>query len=294
MATVRIGDVEVCYEIFGEENTETIVLVSGLGSQMIRWENRFCQLFVDKGFKVIRFDNRDSGSSVYIPGKEIDLNGNMEEFFSGLKPEDIPYSLMDMAKDVISLLDYLHIDKAHFAGRSMGGIITQLLGSYFSERVLTLTIIMSTSLNPGLPPAHPEIMGMMMKPSADPAVEREKYFQEKLLFAEKISGTGYPFDPHLETSLIEEELLRSKTRNGIIRQLLAMGSYQYDPEMLKKIKAPTLVIHGTDDLIFPPECGKDIADTIPGAEFVLQKGMGHSIPEDLFSYICELILNQKG
>jgi pimeloyl-ACP methyl ester carboxylesterase len=168
---------------------------------MIRWKT-VSQLFVDKGFKVIRFDNRDSGSSVYIPGKEIDLNGNIEEFFSGLKPEDIPYALMDMAKDVIGLLDYLHIDKAHFAGRSMGGIITQLLGSYFPERVLTLTIIMSTSLNPGLQPTHPEILGMMMKPPQIPTL-KEKYFQEKLFFAEKISGTGYPFEPHLETSLIE-------------------------------------------------------------------------------------------
>jgi pimeloyl-ACP methyl ester carboxylesterase len=135
---------------------------------------------VDKGFKVIRFDNRDSGSSVYIPGKEIDLNGNIEEFFSGLKPEDIPYALMDMARCYWSA-DYLHIDKAHFAGRSMGGIITQLLGSYFPERVLTLTIIMSTSLNPGLQPTHPEILGMMMKPPADPNLER-KIFSGETVF----------------------------------------------------------------------------------------------------------------
>ena len=293
MKTVRIDDVEICYEVLGEKNTETIVLISGLGSQMIRWEDNFCQLLVNKGFKVIRFDNRDSGSSVYIPGKEIRLNGNIQEYFSTLKPEDLPYSLMDMAKDVIDLLDHLQIEKAHFAGRSMGGIIAQLLGSYFPERVLSLTVIMSTSLNPSLPSANPEVMEMMMKPSADPVKDRETYFAEKISFAKKISGSGYPFDQSLEIALIEEEFSRSKTKNGIIRQLLAIGSYLYHPEVLKKIEAPVLVIHGTDDPIFHPECGKDIADTIPGAEFVLVEGMGHSIPKELFGYIGELVFHQK-
>ncbi|WP_300685700.1 alpha/beta hydrolase [Chryseobacterium sp.] len=289
MKTVKIGEVEICYEIFGEENPKTIVLIAGLGSQMIRWEDPFCQLLVDKGFKVIRFDNRDSGSSVYISGKKIHLNGNIQEYFSTLKPEDLPYSLMDMAKDVIGLLDHLQIEKAHFVGRSMGGIIAQLLGSYFPERVLSLTIIMSTSLHPALPSADPEIMEMMMKPSANPVTEREKYFAEKISFARRISGSGYSFDQNLEIALIEEELNRSKTKNGIIRQLMAMGSYQYNPEVLKKITAPALVIHGTDDLIFHPECGKDIAYSIVNSEFVLIDGMGHSIPSELHSLICDLI-----
>ncbi|MGH1519986.1 alpha/beta fold hydrolase [Chryseobacterium sp. JK1] len=293
MKTVRIGDVEICYEIFGEENPETIVLIAGLGSQMIRWEDPFCQLLVDKGFRVIRFDNRDSGSSVYIPGEEIHLTGNIQGYFSTLKPEDIPYSLMDMAKDAIGLLDHLQIEKAHFVGRSMGGIIAQLLGSYFPERVLSLTIIMSTSLHPALPSADPEVMEMMMKPSANPITEREKYFAEKISFAQRISGNGYPFDQNLEITLIEEELSRSKTKNGIIRQLLAIGSHSYNPEVLKKIQAPVLVIHGTDDPIFHPECGKDIADTIPNAEFVLLEGMGHSIPKELFGEISEFILGPK-
>ncbi|NIF07138.1 alpha/beta hydrolase [Chryseobacterium sp. Tr-659] len=289
MKTIKVGNADLCYEILGEENYKDIVLISGLGSQMIRWDLSFCQLLVKNGFRVIRFDNRDSGSSVFYSQKEIPAGKNIEETFAAITKEDIPYSLMDMANDVIGLLNHLQIEKAHFAGRSMGGIIAQLLGCYYPERVITLAIIMSTSLNPALPQPNPEIMTMMTKPPVDPAHNREGYFAERLVFAEKISGTGYLFDPQLEISFIEQELKRSKTKGGIIRQLLAMGSFQYDPEILKKITAPTLVIHGTDDLIFHPDCGRDIADTIPGSELILIDGMGHSIPPELFDFISRKI-----
>ncbi|QBJ87992.1 alpha/beta fold hydrolase [Chryseobacterium gleum] len=108
-------------------------------------------------------------------------------------------------------------------------------------------------------------------------------------FAEKISGQGYLFDPDQEKALLEEELIRSRTKNGIIRQLLAMGSFQYNPEVPKKITAPTLIIYGTDDLIFHPDCGKDIADSIPGAKWLLIEGMGHSIPVELYDSISNKI-----
>lgn len=289
MKTIRIKDIDLCYEIFGEENSQNLVLISGLGSQMIRWDKEFCDLLVKRGFKVIRFDNRDSGSSVFNTEKEIPSGKGIEETFATLSKEGIPYSLMDMANDIIGLLDYLKIEKAHIAGRSMGGIIAQLLGSYYPERVLSLTIIMSTSMNPSLPKTNPEVMAMMTKVSADPFLHREEYFGEKLHFAEKISGSKYLFDPNQEKVLLEEELHRSRTKNGIIRQLMAMGSFQYDPNMLKKITAPALIIHGTDDLIFHPDCGKDIANSIPGSEFVLIEGMGHSIPREFYGFICDRI-----
>ena len=287
--SVRINGVDICYEILGAEHQQTIVLIAGLGSQMIRWDDSFCQLLVKQNFRVIRLDNRDSGMSIFPTEKELNFNGNHQDFFSNIKAENIPYSLMDMAKDVMGLLDYLQIDKAHFTGRSMGGIIAQLLGSYFPERVLSLTIIMSTSLNPALPPSDPEVMAMMMKPSSDPTLNKEDYIEEKLLFAKRISGNLYEWDESLEIKMIEEELNRSKTKYGIIRQLLAMATYQYDREVLKKIEAPTLVIHGTQDLIFHFDCGKDIADAIPNAKFLLMEGMGHSVPKELYQLICNQI-----
>lgn len=286
----KIHGVDVCYEILGSEHQQTIVLISGLGSQMIRWDHAFCEILVERGFRVIRFDNRDSGMSVFHSKKPLNFNGNHQEFFSTITAEDIPYSLMDMANDVIGLLDYLHIDKAHFAGRSMGGIIAQLLGSYYPERVLSLTIIMSTSLNPTLPPSDPEVMAMMMKAPADPSVGKEDYIKEKLLFAKRISGNLYELDEIQEIKMIEEELIRSKTQDGVIRQLLAIATYPYNPEVLKKITVPTLIIHGTQDPIFFPDCGKDIADSIPNAQFMLIEGMGHSIPQELYSTICNQMM----
>ncbi|MDR4951920.1 alpha/beta hydrolase [Chryseobacterium sp. ES2] len=291
MKITSIKDVDLCYEIFGEGNSKNIVLISGLGSQMIRWDREFCDLLVKKGFRVIRFDNRDSGSSVFDIQRELPSGKGIDEIFAALSKEGIPYSLMDMANDVIGLLDYLKIEKAHIVGRSMGGIIAQLLGSYYPERVLSLTIIMSTSMNPSLPKPDSEMMAMMTQVSADPVLQKEEYLREKIRFAKKISGSGYIFDSNQEMALLEKELTRSKTKNGIIRQLLAMGSYQYNAEILEKISAPTLIIHGTDDLIFHSDCGKDIADSIPNAEWLLIEGMGHSIPEELFDTISESIVN---
>ncbi|QRA44895.1 alpha/beta fold hydrolase [Chryseobacterium cucumeris] len=291
MKTVKMNEVELCYEVLGEKNPDTIVLISGLGSQMIRWDHTFCDLLVEKGFRVIRFDNRDSGSSVFNTKREIPSDKSIEEIFAMLSKEGIPYSLMNMADDVIGLLNHLNIEKAHIAGRSMGGIIAQLLGSYYPERVLSLTIIMSTSMNPSLPKPDPEVMAMMTQVSADPVLQKEEYLREKIRFAKKISGSGYIFDSNQEKALLEEELIRSRTKNGIIRQLLAMGSFQYNPEVPKKITAPTLIIHGTDDLIFHPDCGKDIADSIPGAEWLLIEGMGHSIPRELYVFIIERIFD---
>lgn len=289
MKTVKMNDVELCYEVFGEKNSDVIVLIPGLGSQMIRWDITFCNLLVEKGFKVIRFDNRDSGSSVFNAKREIPSGKRIGEIFENLSKEGISYSLMDMANDVIGLLNHLNIEKAHIAGRSMGGIIAQLLGSYYPERVLSLTIIMSTSMNPSLPKPDPEVMAMMTQVSADPVLQKEEYLREKIRFAKKISGSGYIFDSNQEKALLEEELIRFRTKNGIIRQLLAMGSFQYNSEVLKKITVPTLIIHGTDDLIFHPDCGKDIADSIPNAEWLLIEGMGHSIPVELHNFISNRI-----
>ncbi|AYZ37105.1 alpha/beta hydrolase [Chryseobacterium indologenes] len=290
-AVIRIKDVDLCYEIFGEEEQNTIVLISGLGSQMIRWENPFCEMLVSNGFRVIRFDNRDSGQSVFTAQSPIATDKNIEKMFSTPGEDDIPYPLMDMAKDVIELLDHLHIKKVHIAGRSMGGIIAQLLGVYYPERMLSITCIMSTSLNPLLPEPDPEIMGMMMKPGTDPNTQKETYIKERINFAEKISGSLYPLDADHERNMIEAELLRSQTKNGIIRQLLAMGSYPYNRDILKEITIPALIIHGTDDKIFHPDCGKDIADSIPNSEWLLIEGMGHSIPSGLYALIVERISN---
>ncbi|WP_172283756.1 alpha/beta fold hydrolase [Chryseobacterium sp. LAM-KRS1] len=289
METAIINNVDLCYEIFGENNSTSIILISGLGSQMIRWDNSFCEQLSSQGFKVIRFDNRDSGASVFTAEKEIQFGGNIEQTFSEIRKEDIPYSLKDMAKDVIGLMDHLHIKKAHIIGRSMGGVIAQLLGSYFPERVSSVTIIMSTSLNPQLPSANPDVMAMMTQPPVDYLTNKEAYIKEKIIFAKRISG-NFPLNEMQERSLIEQELIRSKTKNGMFRQMLAMGSWIYNPNDLQQILAPVLIIHGTDDPIFHPESARDLYRTIPNSELMMIEGMGHSIPEKLYIPICKKII----
>ncbi|MDH6254123.1 pimeloyl-ACP methyl ester carboxylesterase [Chryseobacterium sp. H1D6B] len=289
--TVKINNIDLCYEIIGENTCKNIVLIAGLGSQMIRWDNTFCQLLADKGFRVIRFDNRDSGCSIFNERKNFHLNHPIEEVLKDIRRENIPYSLQDMAEDVIGLLDSLKIEKTHIAGRSMGGVIAQLLSSFYPERVQTMSIIMSTSLNPSLPPADPEVMAMMTKPRTDPSVCKENYFKESLAFAEKITGNNYRLDEEQEIKMIDEELSRSQSKGGIFRQLLAMGFYEYNEEILNKITAPVLVIHGTEDPIFHPDCAQDITRSIPNSELLLIEGMGHSIPSELYAVITDAVMN---
>lgn len=283
-----INQVDLCYEIFGEYHEQTIILISGLGSQMIRWDESFCQLLVNQNFRVVRFDNRDSGCSLLTNTKEIDFNQGIPHILSTLRKEDLPYSLMDMAKDVIGLLDHLKIGQAHIAGRSMGGIIAQLLGSSFSDRILSISCIMSTSLHPSLPPTDPEVMAMMTKRAVDPAVNKEGYVKEKLDFAKKISGT-YVLNEAEEIKIIEEELARSQSKHGILRQLLAMASMEYHQAILQQIRVPVLIIHGKEDLIFHPDCAKDMARSTSNSELIIIDGMGHSIPQELYLFISERI-----
>ncbi|MEO4006543.1 MULTISPECIES: alpha/beta hydrolase [unclassified Flavobacterium] len=290
MHTISIHNVELCYTVLGENNPESIVLIPGLGSQLIRWDEAFCQLLVQKGFQVIRLDNRDSGASVYKPDSKNDYDGDLEKAFEKVKREGPPYSLNDMAADVIALLDHLKIDKAHIAGRSMGGIIGQLLGANYPERVRSLTIIMSTSLNPNLPPVAPDVMAMMTKPAVDASVDREAYITHALTFAKRIAGTAFPLDEEQERKMIETELKRSKPGNSVLRQLLAMGSWSYQEAILNKIMVPTQIIHGTEDPIFHPECARDLVRSIPDAKLELIEGMGHAIPPECYTVVTELIV----
>ncbi|MPT35175.1 MAG: alpha/beta hydrolase [Flavobacterium sp.] len=290
MNTISIHNVELCYTVLGENNPESIVLLPGLGSQLIRWDEAFCQLLIQKGFQVIRLDNRDSGASVFKPDHHNDYGNTLEMAFEEVKRVRHPYSLQDMAADVIALLDHLKIDKAHIAGRSMGGIIGQLLGANYPERVRSLTIIMATSLNPNLPPVAPDVMAMMTKPVVDASIDHEAYITHALTFAKRIAGTAFPLDEEQERKMIEAELKRSQPGNSVLRQLLAMGSWSYQEAILNKIMVPTQIIHGTEDPIFHPECAKDLARSIPDAKLQLINGMGHAIPPECYTGVTELIV----
>jgi len=290
MPTVALHNVEVYYTVLGDNNPESIVLIPGLGSQLIRWDEAFCQTLVQNGFRVIRLDNRDSGASVFKTDPQNGYGNDLEKAFEKVKREGPPYSLNDMAFDVIGLLNHLNIDKTHIAGRSMGGIIGQLLAVNYPERVQSLTIIMSTSLNPVLPPVAPDVMAMMTQSPIDVVANREDYIKHALAFSKRISGAVFPCDEVWERKMIVAELKRAKPENSTFRQLLAMGSWKYEEAILKKITAPTLIIHGTEDPIFHPECARDLARSIPESQLRFIEGMGHVIPSECYVVVVELII----
>jgi len=289
VSTVRLGVVDLCYELFGSPQDPTIVLISGLGNQMIRWEDDFCLGLVAQGFQVVRFDNRDSGCSVYDVPANFPVVGNVAEAFSKIKPSAIPYTLLDMAKDVIGLLDHLQLEKVHLVGRSMGGIISQLLAAHFSERVLSIGLIMTTSLHPDLPPTSAAIMALLTSPRPNPAEDKAGYLSECYRFTVAISGGQFVVDRDTEYAMLNAELNRSKAKNGTLRQLLAMGCWTYDADLFAKIKVPTLVIHGTEDPIFHVDSAHDLHRSIAKAELLLLEGMGHNLPIALFESIAKSI-----
>ncbi|MGE7024197.1 alpha/beta fold hydrolase [Solibacillus cecembensis] len=287
MNILKINDVDLAYDSFGNENDKAILLIAGLGTQMIRWSDSFCKILVARGFRVIRFDNRDVGcSSHFSHYPTLDFNSLSFALMSGQQP-DIPYTLHDMAKDAIGLLDALSIDQAHFIGRSMGGMIAQIVASEYPERVLSLTSIMSSTGNPALPQTSPEIMAMMTKPAPNPFEDEAGFLAHKLSFAKRIAGTGYPFEEDAYRTLILEEVQRAYVPGSVGRQIAAMAVAGDRRPRLATIKVPVLVIHGVDDPLIDPACGEDTASAIPGAELMLVEGMGHDLPHQLYKVIAD-------
>lgn len=291
MPIAKLNKIDLFYDIMGDENSETVLLISGLGSQMTSWSYSFCQGLVDKGFRVIRFDNRDSGLSTLI---EYDIN-NVSELIGLLQKGKHPknaYNLMDMANDVIALLNELKMERVHVLGRSLGGIIAQIIASDFPERINSLTIIMSTSLNPTLPQPRAEVMQLMLRPMPNFKAELNLYLDQRLEFIKAIAGSDFPIKIEEEKEKILKDLERAPSAN-ILGQICAMALTSYDLNRLQKIKTPTLVVHGSEDSIFPIACGKDIANSISNACFKEIEGMGHSLPNDLNSIVIDAFMKNN-
>jgi len=284
--TVRANGIDICYEIFGDASAEPMLLIMGLGAQMIHWDDDFCRQLAARGFRVIRFDNRDIGkSSRHTGGKRL---GAVELLkLRCLKiPVAAPYKLLDMAEDTIGLMDALGIKLAHLVGASMGGMIAQEIAISFPQRVRSLTSIMSTTGNPKIPPPTREASAMLMAP---PPATKEEYF-ERFAKTWKILRVGsFPEDERLDRSRAERTFERGLNPAGVGRQLRAILASGSRKERLRMVKAPTLVIHGTVDPLVRPEGGKDTAASIPGAKLLMVEGMGHALPVPMWPQIIDAI-----
>jgi len=288
MAQLKANDLNIEYETFGSADAKPLLLVMGLGGQMIHWRSGFCHQLADAGHYVIRFDNRDVGLSEKFHSKGLpDIAVIMGQRLAG-QPVEVAYTLDDMSDDAFGVLDALDITAAHICGASMGGMIVQTMAIAQPERVLSMTSIMSTTANPELPPGKPEAMGALM---SAPATNREAAIDRNLFVASVIGSPDYKDDPEATTKRAADAYDRSSYTDGVARQMAAVVAAENRRPLLEKIKTPTLVIHGKADPLVTVEGGIDTHEAIEGSKLLLIEGMGHDLPEALWGQIVENMSN---
>lgn len=271
----QVHGIDICYEIFGDAQSEPIFLIMGLGAQMIHWDDDFCRQLAGRGFRVVRFDNRDIGKSSWMKGRGRLSAAELLAFrFLKIAPS-ASYRLRDMASDTIALMDALSIRKAHIVGASMGGMIAQEIGITFPERLLSLTSIMSTTGEPNIPPPTPEALAALMAP---PPKTKEEYVSRFARTWKILRAGSFPEDEALDGARAERTWDRGLNPAGFARQLRAIFASGSRKARLSSVKAPALVIHGTVDPLVKPEGGRATAAAISGAKLLMIEGMGHALP----------------
>ena len=278
----KANGLTICHQTFGAPSDPPIVLVMGLGAQMILWEDGLCQSLAERGYFVVRFDNRDVGRSSQILTPPPDLARVM----AGLESLKAPYTLDDMARDTVGLMDALGLSKAHLVGASMGGMIAQLVAIHFPERVRTLTSIMSTTGERGLPPPKPEVWAAMTAP---PPLTVEAFIETNVRVARLLRGYSDADEDAAARARATRAAARGLNPAGGARQMAAIIASGSRREALAGVKAPTLVIHGADDPLVPVEAGKATARAIPGAKLVVLERMGHTLPRAQWPTIVDAI-----
>jgi pimeloyl-ACP methyl ester carboxylesterase len=275
MPRVTANGIQIEYETFGNSSGRPLLLIIGLGGQLIFWDDVLCRDLAGRGHYVIRFDNRDAGLSTKFDEAGIpDLVETFGKIMQGQKIST-PYTLDDMADDTAGLLDALGIKRAHICGMSMGGMIAQTMAIRHPSRFLSLISIYSSTGNPELPQPKPEVIQLLI---AAPPNEREGFVEHMVGLFKTIAGSGFPADEEWTRKIIAEGYDRCFCPQGMARQLVAILTHGNRKPALASVKVPTLVIHGTADPLVPVEGGKDTAKAIPGAQLMLIEGMGHDLP----------------
>jgi pimeloyl-ACP methyl ester carboxylesterase len=275
MPNVNANGIKIEYEAIGNPSSPPLLLIMGLGGQLIHWHDDVCRQLADKGLSIIRYDNRDTGLSTKFEAAGLPDMAEMINALMQGRSIEAPYSLNDMADDAAGLLDALNIGKAHVCGCSMGGMIAQTLAIRHPHRILSLISIYSTTGNPNLPQAQPAAMEALMTP---PPTERQAYIDYNVKTMKAIAGSGFPFNEQFIRSISARAYDRAFYPQGVARQMMAVMAQENRKPALASVAVPTLVIHGTADPLVPPEHGKDTADAVPGAQLLLIEGMGHDLP----------------
>ena len=286
MANFNANGICIEYETFGDPKHPALLLIMGLGAQMIFWEDEFCREIAGRGFHVVRFDNRDCGLSSHF--HDAGMPNVLEAMTAALSGTAVSsaYRLSDMAADAMALLDALGIQQAHVVGASMGGMIAQTIAIEYPQRVLSLTSIMSTTGNPQVPPAQPQAMAVLLNPSPS---ERAAFIDHMANSFRVIGSPGFEFDEVSFRDRIGRAFDRSYDPGGVARQLVAILADGNRKERLRAVRVPALVIHGKDDPLVPVEGAMDTAEAIPGARLLVIEGMGHDLPRGTWPRIVDAI-----
>jgi pimeloyl-ACP methyl ester carboxylesterase len=282
--TARSGELDIYYEDMGDPNDPVVLLIMGLGAQLLLWRTEFCEKLVNQGLRVIRYDNRDVGLSSKVTGQHsgAPLAPRMVRSFLGLR-SPAAYTLDDVADDAAALLDHLKIETAHIVGASMGGMVAQVFAARHSVRTKTLAVIFSSNNQPLLPPPGPrQLLAILQRPKD---TTREAIIANAVRVSRIIGSPGYPAPEDRVRAEAIEGYDRSYYPAGIGRQfaaILGSGSLlHYD----RQITVPTVVIHGKADKLMRPFGGRAVARAIKGARLVLFDGMGHELPRELWDDI---------
>ena len=263
-----------------------MLLIMGLGCQMIDWKDEFCALLAGRGFRVIRFDNRDVGQSTLFEEAGQPRIAELLEASKRGERIEAPYLLSDLVADTVGLLDALGIEKTHVVGLSMGGMIAQLMAARLPDRVLTLTSIMSHTGEPGLPAPTPEAWACLTAPLE---AELEPFLQQYLFKWRVYAGPRYPIDPAAARDHASRVFARGIHEAGRDRQLAAILASGSRKEALASVTCPTLVIHGDSDPVVPIAGGIATASAIAGAELLAFEGMGHELAKGLWPEVVDAI-----
>jgi pimeloyl-ACP methyl ester carboxylesterase len=277
----KANAIELEYETFGAPGDRPLLLIAGLGSQMISWDDDFCSQLAARGFHLIRFDNRDCGLSTWMEDAGYP---DMAAAFSG-NPQPA-YQLEDLADDAVRVLDDLGIKAAHVVGASMGGFIAQTVALSHPERVLSLTSIMSGPGGKDEVAPKPEGAAVL---TVSPQSTREERVKQAMWIRRVLLGSSDPFDEAFEMRRASRVIDRAYYPIGVGRQLVAILAAKSRLERLKDLRVPTLVIHGGDDVLVPVENGRLVAEAVPGARYIEIDGMGHALPKRVWPPVLDAI-----
>lgn len=278
------GDIDLCFQTFGDPTHPTVLLVMGLGGPMTWWNPEFCRRIAEHGFQVVRYDNRDTGRSTKLRQHRVTRGALVRGLLGRERP---PYTLSDLADDALAILDAVGVESAHIVGVSMGGMIGQTLAIEHADRVLSLTSIMSTTGRKTVGWQHPKLLPTML---GSHGRTQEAYAEASAAGWRRIGSPAFPFEQEELIRRAHETYERGWSGSGVLRHMAAVLSQPDRTAELKRLTIPVAVIHGRSDPLVHPSGGRATAKAIPGAELIEIRGMGHDLPEGVWDTVIDAIV----